>query len=242
MSISSYKNVLKFCFQAICSVHFITWSPSSSSRIFQFLHFLAARPIARWLYPFPVFCDFALWIRDDSVYFLKWWDREREHHDCRGEDQISWFQTNYILLSLHCRFYDRFSFWSGHSQIRASANFTALSNNSEQHCNMWGLLLCYNLLFTRCDWWVRRSKLQFWASIQHVTLSYKWYVLSSRRLSKNAKIKLAYNFCFHVVLYGCETWSPILRKEHTLRVFQNRAEKNIWTLEGGSNKRMQKIA
>jgi hypothetical protein len=24
------------------------------------------------------------------------------------------------------------------------------------------------------------------------------------------------------VLYECETWSPTLRKEHTLRVFENR--------------------
>jgi hypothetical protein len=25
-----------------------------------------------------------------------------------------------------------------------------------------------------------------------------------------------------VVLYGCETWSPTLREEHRLRVFENR--------------------
>jgi hypothetical protein len=25
-----------------------------------------------------------------------------------------------------------------------------------------------------------------------------------------------------VVLYGCETWSPILREEHRLRMFENR--------------------
>jgi len=26
----------------------------------------------------------------------------------------------------------------------------------------------------------------------------------------------------HVVLYGCETWSLIVRKEHSLRAFENR--------------------
>jgi hypothetical protein len=31
-----------------------------------------------------------------------------------------------------------------------------------------------------------------------------------------------------VVLYGCETWSLILREEHRLRVFENRALKKIF--------------
>jgi hypothetical protein len=31
-----------------------------------------------------------------------------------------------------------------------------------------------------------------------------------------------------VVLYGCETWSLILREEHKLRVFQNRALRRIF--------------
>jgi hypothetical protein len=30
-----------------------------------------------------------------------------------------------------------------------------------------------------------------------------------------------------VVLYGCETWSPTLREEHTLRVFENRVLRRI---------------
>jgi hypothetical protein len=34
-----------------------------------------------------------------------------------------------------------------------------------------------------------------------------------------------------VVLYGCDTWSLILREEHRLRVFENGVE-NIWTKEG----------
>jgi hypothetical protein len=31
-----------------------------------------------------------------------------------------------------------------------------------------------------------------------------------------------------VVLYGCETWSPPLRKEHWLRVFQNRVLRRLF--------------
>jgi hypothetical protein len=32
---------------------------------------------------------------------------------------------------------------------------------------------------------------------------------------------------FAVVLYGCETWSLILREEHRLRVFENRVLRGI---------------
>jgi hypothetical protein len=35
------------------------------------------------------------------------------------------------------------------------------------------------------------------------------------------------NFCI-VLLYGCETWSLILREEHRLRVFENRVLRRIY--------------
>jgi hypothetical protein len=35
----------------------------------------------------------------------------------------------------------------------------------------------------------------------------------------------------HVVLYGCETWSLALRKEHRLRVFENRVLRKIFGLK-----------
>jgi hypothetical protein len=31
-----------------------------------------------------------------------------------------------------------------------------------------------------------------------------------------------------VVLYGCETWSPTLREEHRLRVFENRVRRRVF--------------
>jgi hypothetical protein len=45
-------------------------------------------------------------------------------------------------------------------------------------------------------------------------------LLSSHLLSKNIKI---YKTILPVVLCGCEIWSLILREEHRLRVFENRA-------------------
>ena len=43
-------------------------------------------------------------------------------------------------------------------------------------------------------------------------------ILSSRMLSKNLKIKIYRTIILPVVLYGCETWSLILRVERKLRV------------------------
>ena len=51
-------------------------------------------------------------------------------------------------------------------------------------------------------------------------------VLSSSLLHKNTKVKIHRTIILPVVLYGCETWSIILREEHSLRVFEN------WVLRG----------
>ena len=54
--------------------------------------------------------------------------------------------------------------------------------------------------------------------------------LSSSLLSKTLKIKIYGTIILLVVLYGCETWSLILREERKLRVFENMVfEENIWT-------------
>jgi hypothetical protein len=47
-------------------------------------------------------------------------------------------------------------------------------------------------------------------------------------LSKNEKIKIYKTIMFPVVLYGCETWSLTLRKEHRLRVFEIRVLRGIF--------------
>jgi len=53
-------------------------------------------------------------------------------------------------------------------------------------------------------------------------------LLSSSLLSKNVKIKIYRTVILPVVLYGCETWSLTLRKEHKLRVFENRVLRSIY--------------
>ena len=47
-------------------------------------------------------------------------------------------------------------------------------------------------------------------------------LLSSMLLSKNFKIKIYRTIILPVVLYGCETWSLILREERRRRLFENR--------------------
>jgi hypothetical protein len=44
----------------------------------------------------------------------------------------------------------------------------------------------------------------------------------------NLKIKVYRNIILPVVLYGCETWSLILREERRLRVFENRALRRVF--------------
>ena len=53
-------------------------------------------------------------------------------------------------------------------------------------------------------------------------------LLSSRLLSKNSKIKIYRTIVLPVVLYGCETWSRILREERRPRVFENRVLRRVF--------------
>jgi hypothetical protein len=56
--------------------------------------------------------------------------------------------------------------------------------------------------------------------------------LSSSRLSRIVKIKIYKTIILPGVLYGCETWSLILREEHRLRVFEKRALRGICDRSG----------
>jgi hypothetical protein len=61
-------------------------------------------------------------------------------------------------------------------------------------------------------------------------------LLSSRLLSAiccllSATVGLYKTIVLPVVLYGCETWSLILREEHKLRVFENRVLRRIFGLK-----------
>jgi hypothetical protein len=46
---------------------------------------------------------------------------------------------------------------------------------------------------------------------------------------KKLNIKIYITVILSVVLHGYETWSLILREEHTLRVFENSVEEDSWT-------------
>jgi hypothetical protein len=50
-------------------------------------------------------------------------------------------------------------------------------------------------------------------------------LLSSCLPSKNVKIRIYKSIILHAVLFGCDTWSLILREECRLRVFENRVLK-----------------
>jgi hypothetical protein len=51
-------------------------------------------------------------------------------------------------------------------------------------------------------------------------------------LSRNVKVKIYKTIILPVDLYGCETWYLTLRKEHRLRVFENRVLRRIFGPEG----------
>jgi hypothetical protein len=53
-------------------------------------------------------------------------------------------------------------------------------------------------------------------------------ILSSHLLSKNVKVRICKTIISPVVLYGCETWSLIVREEHNLKVFENRVLRRIF--------------
>jgi hypothetical protein len=47
-------------------------------------------------------------------------------------------------------------------------------------------------------------------------------------LSKNVNIRICKTIILLVVLYECGTWSLTLRKEHRVRVFENRVLRRIY--------------
>jgi hypothetical protein len=53
-------------------------------------------------------------------------------------------------------------------------------------------------------------------------------LLSSRLLSGNVKVNIHKTIMLSVALYECETWSPTLRQEHSLRVFEDRMLRGIF--------------
>jgi hypothetical protein len=59
-------------------------------------------------------------------------------------------------------------------------------------------------------------------------LSFVAESIALQLLSKNAKMKIYITVILPVVLYGCATWSLILREERRLTVFENRVLRGLF--------------
>jgi hypothetical protein len=66
--------------------------------------------------------------------------------------------------------------------------------------------------------------------------------LSSLLLPRNIKVRIYKTIILPVILYGCETWSLILREEHRLRVFENRVLRRIFGPKTDSDGRLEEAA
>ncbi|KAJ4451240.1 hypothetical protein ANN_02701 [Periplaneta americana] len=58
-------------------------------------------------------------------------------------------------------------------------------------------------------------------------------LLSSSLLSKNLKVRIYKTVILPVLLYGCETWTLILREEHRFTVFENKMLRKIFGAKRG---------
>jgi hypothetical protein len=65
-----------------------------------------------------------------------------------------------------------------------------------------------------------KSRLNSWIACYHSVQS----LLSFCLLPRSVKVKMHETIILPIVLYGCETWSLMLKEEHRLRVFENRGE------------------
>jgi len=68
------------------------------------------------------------------------------------------------------------------------------------------------------------SRLQSWNACYHSVQN----LLSASLLSKNIMPKTHRTIILPVALYGCDIWLLTLRKEHRLRVFENRVLRRIF--------------
>jgi hypothetical protein len=59
------------------------------------------------------------------------------------------------------------------------------------------------------------------------------YFIPSSLLPKNVKIKIYKTIILPIALYGCETWSFMLKEENSLRVFENSVLRRIFWIRRG---------
>ncbi|KAJ4444166.1 hypothetical protein ANN_05955 [Periplaneta americana] len=82
-------------------------------------------------------------------------------------------------------------------------------------------------------WKVKDAKLEPGTLRLNISELFQMYLVHSgceplNLLSKNLKVRIYKTVILPVVLYGCETWTLILREEHRLRVFENRVLRKMF--------------
>jgi hypothetical protein len=123
--------------------------------------------------------------------------------------EVNLEKTKYMLVSVCQKAGQRQSIKTGNSSFESVAKFTYLGTTlTDQNCIHEEI----------------KSRLNSGNACYHSVQS----LLSSRLLSRNAKVKIYKTIILPVVLYGCETWSRTLREEHGVRVFENRVLRGIF--------------
>jgi hypothetical protein len=84
---------------------------------------------------------------------------------------------------------------------------------------------CYYSVQNACYYSVQNA---CYYSVQNACYYSVQNLLASRLLSKNLTIRIYRTIILPVVLYGCETWSLILKDERRLRVFENMVLRRIF--------------
>jgi hypothetical protein len=106
-----------------------------------------------------------------------------------------------------------------------------LRTKPEYKDSWWIICKCGNIQIlgedaNKSEWHTWRN--QKYIKLRECLLLFSTKSLYSRLISKNLKIKIYRTVILPVVLYGCETWSLTLRKEHRLRVFKKRVLRRIF--------------
>jgi sorting nexin-29 len=118
-------------------------------------------------------------------------------------------KTKYMFVSCH--------------QTAGQSNYIRVANKSFERVAKFKYLGAI-LTDQNCIHKKIRSRLNSGNACNHAVQN----LLSSCLLSRNVKIKIYKTIILPVVLYGSETWSLMLREEHTLRVFENRVLRRIF--------------
>jgi hypothetical protein len=81
-----------------------------------------------------------------------------------------------------------------------------------------------NCFYVPFFWFSKQTGSSFIPVLEAIPQSYSSPFKNSKRIQLPGRQKTGVSLKF----YGCETWSPTLREEHRLRVFENRVLRRIF--------------